>query len=83
MACSYNPLFIYQVLFDLFRGGVFEQHPFLRVEQIKCRHGFQVVHRIPRRFLFIRWGTKALRQEIVPSNPHTRIVYSEYVKIER
>lgn len=40
----------------------------------------QVVHRIPRRFLFIRWGTKALRQEIVPSNPHTRIVYSEYVK---
>ena len=43
----------------------------------------QVVHRIPWRFLFIRWGTKALRQEIVPSNPHTRIVYSEYVKIER
>lgn len=43
----------------------------------------QVVHRIPRRFLFIRWGPKALRQEIVPSNPHTRIVYSEYVKIER
>ena len=41
----------------------------------------QVVHRIPRRFLFIRWGTKALRQEIVPSNPcllytsplHTRL----------
>lgn len=43
----------------------------------------QVVHRIPRRFLFIRWGTKALRQEIVSTNPHTRIVYTEYVKIER
>ena len=43
----------------------------------------QVVHRIPRRFLFIRWGTKALRQEIVSSNPHTRIVYSDFVKIER
>ena len=43
----------------------------------------QVVHRIPRRFLFIRWGTKALRQEIVSTNPHTRIVYAEYVKIER
>lgn len=43
----------------------------------------QVVHRIPRRFLFIRWGTKALRQEIVSSNPHTRIVYAEYVRIER
>ena len=43
----------------------------------------QAVHRIPRRFLFIRWGTKALRQEIVSTNPHTRIVYAEYVKIER
>ena len=43
----------------------------------------QVVHRIPRRFLFIRWGTKALRQEIISSNPHTRIVYATYVKIER
>lgn len=43
----------------------------------------QVVHRIPRRFLFIRWGTKALRQEIVSSNPHTRIVFSEHIRIER
>ena len=43
----------------------------------------QAVHRIPRRFLFIRWGTKAHRQEIVSTNPHTRIVYAEYVKIER
>ena len=42
-----------------------------------------VVHRIPRRFLFIHWGTKALRQEIVSTNPHTRIVHAEYVKIER
>ena len=31
----------------------------------------------------IRWGTKALRQEIVSANPHTRIVHAEYVKIER
>lgn len=43
----------------------------------------QIVHRVPRRFLFIRWGTKAIRQEILSSNPHTRIVYSDYVKIER
>lgn len=43
----------------------------------------QIVHRIPHRFLFIRWGTKALRQEIVSSNPHSRIVYAEYIRIER
>lgn len=43
----------------------------------------QIVHRVPRRFLFIRWGTKAIRQEIVSTNPHTRIVHAEYVRIER
>ena len=43
----------------------------------------QVVHRIPHKFWFIRWGTKALRQEIVSANPHTRIVYTDYVQIEK
>lgn len=52
-----------------------------RVESVDTLR--QVVHRIPRRFLFIRWGTKALRQEITSTNPHTRIVHTEYVKIER
>ncbi len=41
----------------------------------------QVVHRVPRRFWFIRWGTKGIRQEIVSKNPHTRIVYAEYIAI--
>lgn len=43
----------------------------------------QVVHRVPRRFLFIRWGTKAIRQEVVSSNPHTNIVYTEYIELKR
>lgn len=43
----------------------------------------QVVHRVPRRFLFLRFGTKAVRQEIVSSNPHTRIVYAEYVRLAK
>jgi len=43
----------------------------------------QVVHRVPRRFLFLRFGTKAVRQEIVSSNPHTRIVYAEYVRFAK
>lgn len=42
----------------------------------------QAVHRIPRRFLFLRWGTRELRQEIVSSNPHSRITYSRYLKID-
>jgi hypothetical protein len=44
---------------------------------------FQVVHRVPRRFLFFRFGTKAIRQEIVSSNPHTQLVYSEYIQLKR
>lgn len=43
----------------------------------------QIIHRVPRRFLFFRWGTKAVRQEIRSSNPHTRLCYSEYLVIER
>ena len=43
----------------------------------------QIVHRIPRRFLFIRYGTKAIQQEIISSNPHTQIVYTEYIELPR
>ncbi|MBQ4278558.1 MAG: hypothetical protein IJC16_01210 [Rikenellaceae bacterium] len=41
----------------------------------------QVVHRVPRKFLFFRFGTKCLRQEIVSKNPHSRITYSEYIRL--
>lgn len=43
----------------------------------------QIIHRVPKRFWFIRWGTKAIRQEIISSNPHTRVVYAEYVKFDK
>lgn len=43
----------------------------------------QIVYRIPRRFLGIPYGVKALRQEIISSNPHTRIVYAEYIELQR
>lgn len=43
----------------------------------------QTVHRVPRKFLFIRYGTKAIRQEIVSTNPHTRIVSAEYIELPK
>jgi len=43
----------------------------------------QIVHRIPKRFLFIKYGTKAIRQEIRSSNPHSTIVYSEYIELKK
>ena len=42
----------------------------------------QIVWRVPKRFWFIKYGTKAIRQEIVSSNPHTKIVYTEYIELE-
>ena len=43
----------------------------------------QFVHKVPKRFLFFRFGTKAIRQEIVSKNPHTKIVYSEFVMLNK
>lgn len=43
----------------------------------------QIVHRVPHKFLFIKWGTKAIRQEIVSKNPHTKITYSEYIDLKK
>lgn len=68
--------------------------PWVRVEglirndsvrcHIKCVDTLrQVVHRVPRRFLFIKYGTKAIRQEITSSNPHTQIVYAEYIELKK
>ena len=43
----------------------------------------QVVHRVPRKFLFIPYGTKAIRQEVWSSNPHTELIYTEYIELPR
>ena len=42
----------------------------------------QVVHRVPKKFWFIKWGTKAIRQEITSTNPHTKITYTEYIELK-
>ena len=42
----------------------------------------QIVHRVPKKFLFFRWGTKAIRQEITSTNPHTKITYTEYIELK-
>lgn len=42
----------------------------------------QVIHRVPKKFWFIKWGTKAIRQEIISTNPHTNITYTEYIELK-
>jgi hypothetical protein len=60
----------------------------IRGEEVDCKVEsvdtlYQVIHRVPHRFWFIRYGTKAIRQEIVSSNPHTQIVYTEYIELPK
>lgn len=43
---------------------------------------YQIVHRVPHKFWFIKWGTKAIRQEVTTANPHTKITYSKYIEIK-
>ena len=43
----------------------------------------QVIHRVPRKFLFIPYGTKAIRQEVWSSNPNTELVYTEYIELPK
>lgn len=74
-------LFRWQDNWVTVRGSIRDDSLHCLIESVDTLR--QVIHRVPRRFLFIRWGTKAIRQEIISSNPHTRIVYSRYLKIER
>lgn len=42
-----------------------------------------IAHRVPKKFLFFRFGTKAVRLEVVNKNPHSKIVYTEYVELKK
>ena len=44
---------------------------------------YQVIHRVPRRFLFFRFGTRAIHQTVWSSNPNTKIVYNEYIDLRQ
>lgn len=57
-------------------------------EKVNCRVQsidtlVQVVHRVPKRFWFIKYGTKAIRQEIISRNPHSQIIYTEYIELKK
>lgn len=40
-----------------------------------------IVHRVPRRFLFFRFGCKQVRMDIISRNPHTRLTYARYYQL--
>ena len=40
-----------------------------------------IVHRIPKRFLFFRFGCRQVRMDIISRNPHTRLTYARYLQL--
>ena len=42
-----------------------------------------IVHRVPKRFLFFRYGTKGVRMEVVGQNPHSRLSYPKIIMFRK
>lgn len=40
-----------------------------------------IVHRVPRRFLFFRFGCRQVRLDIISRNPHTHLTYARYYRL--
>lgn len=40
-----------------------------------------IVHRVPKRFLFFRFGCREVRMDIISCNPHTRLTYARYYRL--
>lgn len=42
-----------------------------------------IVHRVPKKFLFFRFGTKGVRMEVVSQNPHSRLSYPRIIMFKK
>lgn len=42
-----------------------------------------VVHRVPKKFLFFRYGTKGVRLSVVAQNPHSRLSYPRIIMFKK
>ena len=42
-----------------------------------------IVHRVPKKFLFFRYGTKGVRLEVVSQNPHSRLSYPRVIMFKK
>jgi hypothetical protein len=40
-------------------------------------------HRVPRKFLFIKYGTKGIDLSVMTSNPYSKITYAKYIELKR
>lgn len=42
-----------------------------------------IVHRVPKKFLFFRYGTKGVRMDVVSQNPHSQLSYPRIIMFKK
>lgn len=42
-----------------------------------------IVHRVPKQFLFFRFGCREVRIDIISRNPHTRLTYARFYQFQK
>ena len=60
----------------------------IRSDSVKCSVTHkdtidQIIYRVPRKFLFIRWGTKKVSQIITLRDTNSTIIYSKYIELQK
>lgn len=64
-----------------FKGTIDKGVLSAKIESTDTLH--HIVHKIPKKFLFFRFGVKAIKLDVVNSNPHSKIVYTEYIELKK
>lgn len=62
------------------RGTIDKGVLFAKIESADTLH--HIIHKIPKKFLFFRFGVKAIKMDVVNSNPHNKITYTEYIELK-
>lgn len=52
-----------------------------KIESADTLH--HIIHKIPKKFLFFRFGVKSIKMEVANSNPHNKITYTEYIELKK
>jgi hypothetical protein len=42
-----------------------------------------IVHRVPKRFLFFRYGCKAIQLDVISHNPYSTITHARYIQLKK
>ena len=51
--------------------------------EIKMRADLDIIaHRVPKQFWFIKWGTKAVKVDVISKDKNCRITHNRYIELQ-